>query len=259
MNRQAKGCGLRHSLVPVIALAVAALSSGSFAATASKVPIVVELFTSEGCSSCPPADALLRYLDNKQPVDGVQLIVMEEHVDYWDDEKWRDPFSSHEFTMRQTEYTQRLHVPEPYTPEMVVDGVYEFNGNDRARVAEGIEKADALPLTPVRIASLKVQNGKVSANIETDALAEKADVFVALAIDHAESQVEGGENAGHRLEHVAIVKSLTRLGKVNKGDSFSKGVSFRLHSLSQAARLIAFVQEPGQRKILGAAMEHFQP
>jgi len=244
-----------------LALAIAVPAGQASAATpaASTTPIVVELFTSEGCSSCPPADALLRFLDAKQPLEGAQFIVMEEHVDYWDGDKWRDRFSSHEFTVRQTDYTQRLHVAEPYTPEMVVDGAYEFTGNDRARAAAAFEKAHAMPLVPVRVSSVKVENGKLNVHIETDAVPEKADVFAALAIDHADTQVQGGENAGNHLEHVAILKNLSKVGRADKGRPFAKDAAIGLHSLSGPARLIVFLQEPGQGKILGAALEHFQP
>ena len=244
-----------------LALAFVIPTGRARAATAGTppTPIVVELFTSEGCSSCPPADALLRFLDTKQPVQGVQFIVMEEHVDYWDDAKWRDRFSSHEFTVRQTDYTQRLHVSQPYTPEMVVDGAYEFTGNDRARAAAAFEKAHAMPLVPVRVSAVKVENGKLNVHIETDAVPEKADVFAALAIDHADTQVQGGENAGNHLEHVAILKNLNKVGRADKDRPFAKDAAIGLHSLSGPARLIVFLQEPGQGKILGAALEHFQP
>ena len=234
------------------------ISANAQAFGESATPIVVELFTSEGCSSCPPADALLRTLDSTQPVPGVQLIVLSEHVDYWDDLGWKDTFSSHEFTVRQSVYAERLRLASPYTPQMVVDGSLEFEGNDRGRANQAFEKARSLPKVPVRISTVKSENGTVRAHLETERLPSSAEVFVALVLEHAQSQVLRGENGGHRLEHVAVLRSLTRSGKAKKGEAFSKDVSLKLDPSNSAYRLIAFVQEENQGKILGAAVERVQ-
>ena len=252
---------IRHYIVAVLAVTFAALLLliPGRASSGETTPVLVELFTSEGCSSCPPADTFLRSLDSEQPPPGIQFIVLEEHVDYWDDMGWRDPFSSHDLTLRQETYTRRLKVDGPYTPEMVVDGAYEFTGSDRARAGVAFQKAHLLPTISVKISSVKVEAGKLLAHIETGASSKTVEVFAAVALEHAVSQVHHGENGGHRLEHVAVVKSLTRIGKIEAGRDYVENVSLDVHSLSQAARLVVFLQEPGQGKILGAAMEQFRP
>ena len=218
-------------------------------------PVLVELFTSEGCSSCPPADALLRTLDSTQPVPGVQLIVLGEHVDYWDDLGWKDTYSSHAFTLRQQAYADRLRLASPYTPQMVADGNFEFLGSDRGRADQAIAKASALPKINVRISSLNIENGELRAHIETDPSPKTAEVFAALALDHAQSQVLRGENGGHRLEHVAVVRGLVGIGKVKTGEALSKDISLKADSSGGPYRLVVFLQEPNQGKILGAAVD----
>jgi hypothetical protein len=231
-----------------------------FAGDATPVtPIVVELFTSEGCSSCPPADALLRQLDSSQPIHGAQLIVLEEHVDYWDDLGWKDPFSSHDWTERQTEYARRLNVRAPYTPQMVINGSVELLGTDYSRAKNIFNDALSQPVVPVHISAVKMEGGKVQARVETGEVPGTSEVFVALALDHADTQVKRGENAGHHLEHVNVLVSLNNAGKIKKGQSFSKDVAVPEGKAGTVYRLIAFVQEPGQGKTLGAAFERLQP
>lgn len=242
----------------VAGMLITLASSPSSGDSATTKPVLVELFTSEGCSSCPPADAFLRTLDSTQPVSGVQLIVLGEHVDYWDDLGWKDTYSSHAFTVRQQTYADRLRLDGPYTPQMVVDGDFQFVGSDRERGNQAFEKARALPKVMVRISSLKVENGNLRAHVETGALPSQGEVFVALALEHAQSQVLHGENGGHRLEHVAVARNLVNVGKAAKGETFSKDVSLPLNAPGQPYRVIAFVQEPKQGKILGAALERVQ-
>jgi hypothetical protein len=253
-------CGISRRIVfgIVIGLLIAVASSPSRGQSANAKPVLVELFTSEGCSSCPPADALLRTLDSTQPVPGIQLIVLGEHVDYWDDLGWKDAYSSHAFTVRQQTYADRLRLASPYTPQMVVDGTLEIVGSDRERANRAFEKARALPKVTVRISSLKIENGSLRAHVDTDPSPAPSEVFVALALDHAQSQVLHGENGGHRLEHVAVVRSLISVGRAASGERFSKDVSLALSTPGLPYRVIAFVQEPNQGKILGATVERAQ-
>ncbi len=239
------------------ALIVSALAILPFykAAAQSPTPVVVELFTSEGCSSCPPADEFLRTLDATQPVPGIQLIVLGEHVDYWDDQGWRDIYSDHSYTVRQQDYADRMRLKGPYTPEMVVDGAVEFVGNDAKRAQQAFEKVRSNAKVNVQISSLTLENGVLRAHIESGAVPANAEVFVALALDHAESQVLRGENGGHHLEHVAVVRNLTNAGKVAKGAAFAKDVHIKAKPSDAGYRLIAFVQESHQGQILGATVQ----
>jgi hypothetical protein len=238
-------------------LLLTCITSGTAAST-SVSPILVELFTSEGCSDCPPADSFLRTLDSTQPIPGAQLIVLEEHVDYWDDLGWQDPFSSHAVTVRQAEYVSRMRLASAYTPQMVVDGAYQFVGSNRRNAAKAFESARLAQKIGIRITSLKLENGMLRAHVESETVPAKADVLFALVTERADSQVLRGENGGHSLQHVAIVHSLSKLGKAEKGQPFSKDINLELKSVVLPGRLIVFLQEPNQGKVLGVAVQNFQ-
>jgi hypothetical protein len=224
-------------------------------------PVLVELFTSEGCSSCPPADILLEKIDAAQPIPGAQLIVLSEHVDYWDHDGWKDPNSSASLTERQSAYERALGKDSPYTPQLVVDGSNEASANDVKQVEKVLQNAAATPKVSVRIGEVSVDAGNpaiLRARIDTDANSDKhnADVFVVVALDHVESQVLRGENGGRHLTHVAVVQQMTKVGKVQKGKSFGEDVQLKLKPGTDPKniRLVAFVQESGLGKLLGAAV-----
>src|SRR3954467_8040000 len=245
-------CELRISAA--LAMAATLILSCPPVHAALPSPILVELFTSEGCSDCPPADTLLRVLDSTQPIPGAQVIVLEEHVDYWDDQGWRDPFSSHVLTLRQSDYVDHLRVKNgPYTPQMVVDGSDAFVGSDRPQAGLALAREVNVPKISVKIGSLHFERGKALAQVEIGPVPAKAEVFVAIALDHAQSQVLRGENGGRQLEHVAVVERLASIGKVKKGEPFSKDVALKMDHPEKDYRLITFVQEADEGKVLGAA------
>ncbi|SPE43469.1 conserved exported hypothetical protein [Candidatus Sulfopaludibacter sp. SbA3] len=209
-----------------------------YATEPARQPVLVELFTSEGCSSCPPADRLLEQLDR-------QAIVLSEHVDYWNQLGWKDPFSSHAFTQRQEDYGRQLKTQGPYTPQMVVDGATEFLGSDSSRALQELSKAGQRPKAAVHISRTPA-----GLQVEVADAPHSATVFLALADNSASSQVAAGENNGRRLHHVAVVRSIRKLGAVKKGSGFSQAVALP----GPEQRAVVFVQESDQGPIDGAAV-----
>jgi hypothetical protein len=260
------------NLRPAIALitislmvpAIARTHAGQ-ATTKPAAPVLVELFTSEGCSSCPPADTLLAQIDAHQPVNGAQAIILEEHVDYWDDQGWRDPFASAAATQRQKEYAFTLHA-EVYTPQMIVDGRIEILGSDQNAAQRAIEKAISAPKTELDLSwvgataaiggpkLLHVRAAKLSGANASDG--RNAEVFLAITESHLHSDVRRGENAGRGLEHDGVVRKFTSLGRASGTGDYS----FDLQSPVKLApdwkreniRIVVFVQDVRSRRIYAA-------
>ena len=252
---------MRTTVFLILFLSATLLGAADLSA-ASK-PVVVELFTSEGCSSCPPADALLKRFDEQQPISGAQIIVLSEHVDYWNHIGWKDPYSSKFFSDRQSAYSGNFGLATVYTPQMVVDGAAQFTGSDSETAKQEIEKARNRQNVEVSISDISFQSGVVRARVHADRLADNgrsAEVLVALALNHAESQVLRGENSGRHLSHAGVVRQLVKAGSVDQARAFAGEVKLELAQPGEAAnlRVIAFVQQSGQKQILGAAMQKLE-
>lgn len=230
-------------------------------ATPKSVPVLVELFTSEGCSSCPPADVILQKLDEFQPISGAQLIVLSEHVTYWDHDGWKDPNSSPILTERQSSYETALGEKEPYTPQFVIDGAHSVSLDHPQLLEEALKGAKAQTKVPLSISDVTLDPSDptaVLAHVESAGNFEKhnADIYVAVALNHVQSQVLRGENGGKQLEHIAVVQQLSKIGKLSKGKEFAQDVRVKLKPGEQLkdVRLIAFAQQYGPGKLVGAAI-----
>ncbi len=205
---------------------------------------------------------MLEKLDTFQPIPGAQLIVLSEHVNYWDHEGWKDPNSSQSLTDRQSAYENALGEGTSFTPQIVVDGTQQVRVDEKQdQIIRQFQKAAADPKLTVRIGPLTIDGAnppELHAHVETDQNSGKhnADVYVAAALNRVESQVLRGENGGKHLVHVAVVQELTRVGKLPKGKNFAQDVSVKLRPGTDLknVRLVAFVQEPGLGKVVGAAM-----
>ena len=203
----------------------------------------------------------MQQLDRTQSVPGAEAIVLSEHVDYWNRIGWKDPFSSSPFySARQSAYASRFGLSSVYTPQMVVDGAAEFTGSEPGSARDAIGKAGGNPKLNVRLSSVRIEeSNRLRASVDVDGAVKTrgAEVFVVLALDHAESQVSNGENAGRNLSHVGVVKKLEKVGEFRAGEKFSKDVEFKIDSASAGnLRLVAFVQERGMGHVLGAVEEH---
>ncbi|MDX6558982.1 MAG: hypothetical protein QOF72_2031 [Blastocatellia bacterium] len=246
-------------IAATIALSVASLTCMAAEKTAVRVPVLLELFTSEGCSSCPPADRLLQLLDEKQPVAGADLIVLSEHVDYWDRLGWRDPFSSSLYTARQQDYANKYNLAGVYTPELVVDGRYGFVGSDAREAASAIEKAIREQKIPIAISNVSHDGNLVTAHIELAAdsrlKGRRGVLYVAIADNMTESHVVRGENAGRSLAHVAVTRVLRQEGAIDLDSASAKDVRLLAQPGANGSRIVAFVQDPRSGRVIAVAAQ----
>jgi hypothetical protein len=247
---------------PLIIFFALTLTASSGRADKPSEPVVVELFTSEGCSSCPPADALLLQLETSQSIPGASVIAIEEHVDYWNHDGWTDPYSSAEWTQRQVDYVTHFKDKEPYTPQQIVDGQVEMTGGQEQKTAQAIQQAAAQRKTEITLTAsnsspdgtqLNVRVGKLTGSTDRDT----AEIWLAITESGLASSVNAGENAGRNLRHAPVLRSLHKIGVANaKNDSAfesSQKLRFKSSWNRQNLQLAVLIQEKKSLKILGAA------
>lgn len=223
---------------------------------APKTTVLVELFTSEGCSSCPPADALLARFLKEQPLPDVDIVPLSLHVDYWDHQGWKDPFSSKAFTTRQGDYSKVFGADKIYTPQLVVDGRDELNGSDEAAARRVLTAAAARPHLPLKI-DARARGTSVRLSIDLPAApagAEPIDVLVALTEDDLTTVVRRGENGGRTLSHVAVVRTLQSLGSLER-ETFVADGQLKLEPAWKVGsmRAVAWLQGRRTRHVYGTA------
>ena len=249
--RQLRGIGLGIALLGIL------LAAGAFMAKPTATPegrrkaVVVELFTSEGCSSCPPADALLAKLREEGHQNGAEIIPLGFHVDYWNHLGWQDRFSSAAYSQRQEQYAHTLGLDGVYTPQMVVDGRREFVGSNASRARDEIVQETGQPQqADVQLSFVKPDQLQVQVTSNDVA----GDVVLAITEDNLSNSIGAGENSGHVLRHTAVVRELRSLGKLVQGKfQVEIPITPQKDWKSQDLRYVVLVQDSASRKIEGAA------
>lgn len=248
--------------VVIFALLCTSCVRAETAGPATRPVVVVELFTSEGCSSCRPADALLSDLAKPARAESFDVIPLSLHVDYWNHLGWADPFSSAAFSDRQRQYARWFAADQVYTPQMIVDGREEFVGSDRNRAGAAIRRAATAAKGHVIFTLAQgdhVQN-TVACKIVIDGIAAigsaGADVWLAVTEDDLASDVSRGESAGRVLRHTAVVRALQRIATIRQAETFPFSTSAKVDFLpvwrSDKLHVIALVQDSATGRILAA-------
>ena len=239
----------------VLALCAVGVTAAQAPAGQDRIPVLAELFTSEGCSSCPPADRLLEWLSKDQPVDGVYVVAMSEHVTYWDHQGWKDPFGSPRFTQRQQMYAARLGAGDVFTPQLIIDGTTQLIGSDTGALKRALAQAVRTPKPPLSVEAVLTPAGDVSGSVSGPglhaAVSEDADVLWAVTEDDLTVDVRRGENAKRTLQHSGVVRSLVTK-KRERGGAEPMTLVTRVASewKRENLRLIVFVQATKSKRVL---------
>lgn len=248
--------------LPLSLLSLAVLVKSDAASPASSINAgsssvaIVELFTSEGCSSCPPADALLQQVNLKRTSAGQLIVGISEHVTYWNNLGWKDPYSLPVFTDRQGVYAARFSPEGPYTPQMVLDGRDQFVGSDGSALERALRNDARREHFGLRITSSAPAVEGIDLKFAFAGNPSKPlDIIAVLADDADRSNVLRGENGGRQLQHVSVARSIARVATVRDDGEHSVHISFPEGFSTTSGtghHLILFAQEQRQGAILGA-------
>jgi hypothetical protein len=220
-------------------------------ASDNKSVAVLELFTSQGCSSCPPADRLLGSYTSKENV-----IVLSFHVDYWDRMGWKDPFSSKEYTQRQYDYASALH-SDVYTPQLIVNGQSEMIGSDTDKISNAIKKVFAEQTdASLSIKTVKAENGKADISFDVSGNTGHSVLNIALVEKKTITDIKGGENGGVVLTNYNVVRNFKTINKVENGSNAS-AIDIPSSSDLKNMSVVLYLQQKKSNKILAADQAAF--
>jgi hypothetical protein len=252
---------MKLNWVTIVLWMISCVAAAADAPSARK-PVLVELFTSEGCSSCPPAEGMLSAYTKSQPFDGVEIIPLAWHVDYFND-PWVDPYSSKQYTARQREYVDRFGLRSCYTPQVVVDGTAEFVGGEKPTFAEAMSNARKAPKGAIEVT---IQNGgdeksagaKIAvSNLPAITPNDAAEVFTVVTENGLINAVKRGENGGSKLRHAAVVRWTRKVGQIDPKapTTFVAQATIALDPAWKRDQLqvVTFVQELRSGRILAVA------
>jgi len=239
----------------LIALAIRVLAGGATPAHAqsqARVPVLAELFTSEGCESCPPADRLLAMLLEEQPIEGVLIVPLSEHVTYWDHQGWRDPFGSQQFTVRQQQYGFRFNIDSVFTPQLVIDGREQYVGSDRGSIERALQNAAKIAKPELKVAvSHAGSKLNLSASGTGLAVEPNGELWFVVTEDHLVVDVKRGENANKTLKHSGVVRLLKSAGDAMKAGVTTIAIdpSWKKENL----HVVALVQSRKDHRVISVA------
>ena len=236
---------MRHRVVGLLA-GFFLIAVGLQSASAGERLVVVELFTAQGCPSCPPADAYLGELAQREDV-----LALGFHVDYWDFIGWADPYADAVYTRRQHTYAGLLHIPYVFTPQIIVDGVLQGSGSNRGTIAQHISVAAEMEKPWVDVRLTHVGDGRVRVQLPEMNYPGEADVFLVRYDKQHETQITRGENIGLDLKNYNVVRHFQPVATW-RGDALDLTIPLRHDGKEAETAYAVIVQEPTTGRIVGA-------